>query len=237
MTFEDAFKSLRNFGTEQNRIIYRRHGANDPLFGVSHSNLQHLKKKIKRNHLLALMLWDTKVLDAQCLAALIADPKQISYNQALEWIKQSSYYVLTDMLVQNLVYKTKSAQRIMHELILSKEEYIGRAGWKLLEQFASDNNTLSDAYFIPYLQCIQSEINSYPNRIKEAMNQALIAIGCRNDNLEKICLTISKEIGKVYIDHGKTSCKTPNAAEYIVNCREKKLQKIVLYSNTNNSLK
>jgi hypothetical protein len=47
------------------------------------------------------------------------------------------------------------------------------------------------------------------------MNNALIAIGCRNPTLTKRALAASKRIGKVEVDHGETGCKTPDAAEYI----------------------
>lgn len=50
---------------------------------------------------------------------------------------------------------------------------------------------------------------------KEAMNSALIAIGIRNEDLERQTIGIAREIGKVEVDHGATSCKTPDAESYI----------------------
>ena len=47
------------------------------------------------------------------------------------------------------------------------------------------------------------------------MNNALIAIGGRNAKLKKLALAAAKKIGKVEVDHGDTSCKTPDAAAYI----------------------
>ena len=44
---------------------------------------------------------------------------------------------------------------------------------------------------------------------KEAMNSALIAIGIRNEDLERQAIEITSEIGKIEVDHGATSCKTP----------------------------
>ena len=56
------------------------------------------------------------------------------------------------------------------------------------------------------------------------MNSALIAIGIRNEDLERKAIEIAREIGKVHVDHGATSCKTPDAESYIKK-REKELQK------------
>ena len=58
---------------------------------------------------------------------------------------------------------------------------------------------------------------------KEAMNSALIAIGIRNEDLERKAIEIARN-GKVHVDHGATSCKTPDAESYIKK-REKELQK------------
>ena len=47
------------------------------------------------------------------------------------------------------------------------------------------------------------------------MNSALISIGVRNSKLERKALAAAKRIGKVEVDHGETSCKTPDATAYI----------------------
>ena len=41
------------------------------------------------------------------------------------------------------------------------------------------------------------------------MLHALLAIGCRSAALRKSVTAASKRIGRVEIDHGDTSCKTP----------------------------
>ena len=47
------------------------------------------------------------------------------------------------------------------------------------------------------------------------MNQALISLGIRNPQLEKMARAAAKKIGKVEVDHGQTSCQTPDAAAYM----------------------
>lgn len=47
------------------------------------------------------------------------------------------------------------------------------------------------------------------------MNNALIAIGIYKPELREKAITAAQRIGKVDVDHGKTSCKIPDAAEYI----------------------
>ena len=54
------------------------------------------------------------------------------------------------------------------------------------------------------------------------MNQTLIAIGVRSPRLEKRARAVAKAIGKVEVDHGDTSCKTPDATAYIERTLAKK---------------
>jgi hypothetical protein len=54
------------------------------------------------------------------------------------------------------------------------------------------------------------------------MNGALIAIGLRNPRLEKKAVAAAKRIGKVEVDHGETSCETPDAAAYIAKAKARR---------------
>lgn len=76
---------------------------------------------------------------------------------------------------------------------------------------------VTDDYYIACLAEIESDIHGSPNRVRHAMNQALICIGVRNNALRKKALAVAKRIGKVEVDHGETGCKTPDAASYIDN--------------------
>ena len=48
MNINDVMAELENLGTAQNRKVYQRHGASEPLFGVSFANLDAMAKKIKK---------------------------------------------------------------------------------------------------------------------------------------------------------------------------------------------
>jgi hypothetical protein len=80
---------------------------------------------------------------------------------------------------------------------------------------------LPDGFFEPYLARIERDIKTAKNRVRQAMNNALIAIGMRNDALEGCALAVAQAIGKVSVDHGQTSCKTPDASAYIRKGRER----------------
>ncbi|NKW84306.1 DNA alkylation repair protein [Bacillus cereus] len=220
MLLEEVMQQLEEYGTEQNRKTYKNHGAKEPLFGVSFANLKLLKKKIKKDHDLAISLWETKNMDAMTLATMILDLKKVTTELLNKWVKEVDYYCLMDVLMTAICTSPIAIER-MEEWTKSGDEWIGRAGWSLLANIAIKNKTLQDDFFFPYLEEIKANIHNEKNRKKEAMNSALIAIGIRNEDLERKAIGMAREIGKVQVDHGATSCKTPDAEPYIKKARER----------------
>lgn len=224
MLLEEVMQQLEEYGTEQNRKTYKNHGAKEPLFGVSFANLKLLKKKIKKDHDLAISLWETKNMDAMTLATMILDPKKVTTELLNKWVQEVDYYCLMDVLMTAICTSPIAIER-MEEWTKSDDEWIGRAGWSLLANIAIKNKTLQDDSFSPYLEEIKENIHNEKNRKREAMNSALIAIGIRNEDLEQTAIEIAREIGKVQVDHGATSCKTPDAESYIKKARERARKK------------
>ncbi|MFN8376617.1 MAG: DNA alkylation repair protein [Anaerolineae bacterium] len=214
MNLAEIMLELESLGSEQTRKTYRRHGAQDNLFGVSYASFKLLVKKIKQDHGLAQQLWATGNYDAQILAAMIADPRQVDDALADLWIMDVSNYGLSDEFA-NLMAKAPIARAKAEQWIQSDEEYVARAGWHILSRLSLDNAALDDTYFVPHLATIEQHIHERKNRTREAMNNAVIAFGARA-GLQERALLAAKTIGKVHIDHGDTSCKTPDAAQYIL---------------------
>ncbi|OJE35826.1 DNA alkylation repair protein [Bacillus tropicus] len=226
MLLEEVMQQLEEYGTEQNRKTYKNHGAKEPLFGVSFANLKLLKKKIKKDHDLAILLWETKNMDAMTLATMILDPKKVTTKLLNKWVQEVDYYCLMDVLMTAICTSPIAIER-MGDWTKSDDEWIGRAGWSLLANIAIKNKTLQDDFFSPYLDEIKENIHNEKNRKREAMNSALIAIGIRNEDLERKAIEIAREIGKVQVDHGATSCRTPDAEPYIKKARERAEKKKV----------
>src|SRR5688572_33316488 len=87
MTLPQAMAELKKNGSEQTRKTYLRHGAPEPVFGVSFATLKSMYKRIKVDHELALALWDTGNFDAMNLALKIVDPARISSTDLDKWAK------------------------------------------------------------------------------------------------------------------------------------------------------
>lgn len=224
MSSKQVLEELKELGTAQNRKVYRRHGIGEDMYGVSYANLGKLAKRIKTDHELATALWGSGVHDARVLATMIADPEQMTAAQVDGWVKDLENYVLSDAYA-GLVSKTPFAPKRMEKWGKSKSEWVGRTGWLLLARLATSDDGVTDAGCERHLDIIEAEIHSRKNRVRDAMNSALIAIALRNPTLEKKALAAAKRIGKVKVDHGETSCKTPDAAEYIQKTKKWKARK------------
>jgi len=217
MDFNEVMKALENAGTAQNRKIYSRHGAKAPMFGVSFAVMRDLARQNKNDHELAQKLWQTGNYDACLLACQTADPTKVDNVLAETWIHIIYNYVLSGEFSQ-LMAKSPLAQKKAEKWIESREEYTSRTGWLILSWLV-EHSSLPDDYFESYLVIIEKNIHKSPNRTRDAMNTALINIGLRPRLTEK-CLSVSKDIGKVEVDHGQTGCKTPDAGEYIIRTLE-----------------
>lgn len=215
MTTETVLAELESLGTEQTRKIYRRHGAGENLYGVSYASFGALKKRIKVDHDLALGLWASGNYDARILATMIADPERVDARLMETWAKDLENYALSDALA-GLFGKTKHAKAKAEKWLGAKSEWVARTGWLLVAQLAQNDKELPDDYFERHLEAIERDIHSSRNRVRDAMNSAVIAIGARNAALEAKAIAAAKRIGKVEVDHGETGCKTPDAVEYIL---------------------
>lgn len=214
MELKRVLAALKAAGTAQNRKIYRRHGVNDPLYGVSYATQGKLAKQNQHDTELAIGLWETGNHDTRILAAMIADPREIRSSRLDEWVRDLNNYVLTDAF-SDLVGQSPFAKAKTRKWTRSSKEFVGAAGWNVLARLARRDPELTDKEFEDYLVTIETEIHGRKNRARHSMNSALIAIGIRSPKLERKALAAAKRIGKVEVDHGETSCKTPDSAAYI----------------------
>ena len=220
MTPDQVMRELEAQGTPQNRKIFARHGVTGPQFGVSYGNLDKLQKRIRTNHELAQALWNTGNHDARILALKIADPVKATAKLVDWWARACDNAVLGDA-VSGYIAKTRFATDKCKQWSGVKGEFLSAIGWTLLSYAAMAENDKADDYFLSKLGVIERDIHRAPNRTRHAMNMALIAIGIRNAALEKAALETAGRIGKVDVDHGETSCTTPDAATYIAKARDR----------------
>ncbi len=223
MNRTQAMKRLKAYGTAQNRKVYARHGVPKDMFGVSHANLGKLAREIKTDQGLALELFDTSNHDARVLATMIADPAEMKAKTLDAWARACDHGL--SWAVAEVAGKSPSARARAEKWTKAKNEFQASAGWKLVAVLAGGDE-VSDAWCTDHLETIEADIHSSKNHVRYSMNTALIALGCRA-KLTKAALAAAKRIGVVEVDHGETSCTTPDAASHIAKrvAKKKKARK------------
>ena len=216
MTFDETMRALEAAGSEQTRKTYRRHGAPEPMFGVSFAVLGTLQKRIRSDHALARTLWDSRNTDARNLATMVANAAAVSSDELEGWINDPQVGFFCGLLARNVVARSPHARAKALAWITSTRPATAQAGWLVVSCIASAPETLSDRELLALITTIERTIHRQANDVRGAMNGALIAIGLRNAPCQRAALAAAKRIGRVEVDHGDTACKTPDAAAYIL---------------------
>ena len=212
--FGAVMAQLETAGTAQNRKVYARHGAAEPLFGVSYAELNRIAKPIKTDHALAGHLWTSGNHDARVLALRVADPSAVDERLANRWLEDVDNYILAEGL-GGLCAQSPVARSLSDAWRDSTDEWTASTGWFIVTCTAEDPEVWSGGELRGLLRQIEAEIAERPNRVRHEMNGALIVIALCDGNLRRSVLAAAGRIGAVKVDHGQTGCKTPEVAPYV----------------------
>ena len=158
---------------------------NSKALGVSLPNLRKLAKGIKKDHQLALELWATGIHECRVLASLVDDPKLVTPEQMDNWAADFHSWDVCDQVCGNLFDRTPYAIEKALEYSSSEKEYVKRAGFVLMAEFAVHDKKANDGAFMQFFPIIEREAWDDRNFVKKAVNWALRQIGKRNGTLGK----------------------------------------------------
>jgi len=99
MTKEEVLAELEEFGSEQTKKTFRRHGAKEPFFGVKVGDMKKIVKKIKKDYELSLALYNTGNVDAMYFAGLIADENKMTKENLRDWAKKAPWSMISQYTV------------------------------------------------------------------------------------------------------------------------------------------
>lgn len=214
LTCAETMQELEKLGSEATRKIYARHSAGEPAFGVQFGLLKGLLKRIGVDHALAQALWETGNFDARNVAIKIADPTATTATGLDRWAAVDRGRMCGGYVAM-LAAEGPHGPALVKKWLAAKDLPRRCSGWLLVGQLATHDEALTDDWFAAHLATIEKSIHAAPNAEREPMNMAVIQIGGRNAALRKAATAAAKRIGTLEVDHGDTSCETPDAAEYI----------------------
>lgn len=217
MTAKEILKELEKLGSENIRNIYLNHGATPNIFGVKVEDLKKIQKKVKKNYELSLELFDTGNYDAMYLAGLIADEKKMTKKDLQKWAENASWHAVSEYTVAWTAADSGHGWELGNKWIDSKKETIATAGWSTLSSVVTitPDEELDIKALEKLIDRVKKEIHKAPNRVRYTMNGFVLAVGCHVTALTAKAKQAGKEIGKVHVEMGGTSCKVPDIVTYI----------------------
>lgn len=151
--------------------------------GISLPFLRKLAKNHKKQHELALQLWDSGIHEARILASMVDDPSKVTEQQIYNWSKDFKSWDLCDQVCMNLFAKSPLALQTIHTYSNAESEFEKRVSFVLMACFALKKINASDEVLISFFPILEREACDPRNYVKKAINWALRQIGKKNENL------------------------------------------------------
>jgi 3-methyladenine DNA glycosylase AlkD len=195
MSIEEIITALHQAGNPATVTGMQRFGVDTThALGIPIPALRALAKKIKKNHPLALELWETNIHEARILASMIDDPLLVTPEQMDAWATEFNSWDICDQVCGNLFDRTPFVIEKITEFSSSKHEFVKRAAFTLMAEYAVHDKTASDEVFMAFFPIIEREAWDGRNFVKKAVNWALRQTGKRNTTLCNQAILCAKRI-------------------------------------------
>ena len=195
MEYKQVIDELKALANPDNVAGMARFGiSTSNTLGISMKTLEPIAKRIKRDHTLALQLWDSGIHEARILACMIDDPKQVTAAQMETWVADFDSWDVCDQACNKVFDKTLYAYTKAFEWTGREAEFVKRAGFVLIATLAVHDKKASDQPFIDFLPIIEREAGDNRNFVKKAVNWALRQIGKRNLALNVLAIQTGEAI-------------------------------------------
>ncbi|GJQ61271.1 MAG: hypothetical protein SCALA702_03240 [Melioribacteraceae bacterium] len=188
----EELKALEN---SKNREGMARFGINtEKAFGVSVKHIREIAKPFRKNHSLALELWDTGYHECRIMASIVAEPKKLEGTTLDQWVADFNSWDVCDQTCVNLIVKSRFAVSKIAEWAENEEEFIRRTAFSMIAVNSVHNKKLENEDFHAFLQLIKKYSFDERNFVKKAVNWALRQIGKRNLELNALAINLSEEL-------------------------------------------
>lgn len=224
MTAKEILDELRPLGSESyKRVMMKNHGVREPFFGVKISEIQKIRKRIKRDYQLALDLYATGNYDAMYLAGLIADDARMTPDNLQRWVDGAYGGALPGSTVPAVAAGSPYGWDMGRQWIDSNDPRIAMAGWSTLAGLAvtKPDADLDLAAWEALLDRVAATIHHSADLTRYGMNGFVIAVGCGIAALTGEALRTGDAIGPVTADLGNNRCEVPFAPDSIRKAGEK----------------
>jgi 3-methyladenine DNA glycosylase AlkD len=197
VTRNEVLGWLEKRGSRRNIAGMARYGITARrAFGVSMATMLSLRKRLGRDHTLALSLWDTGWYEARLVAALVDDPALVTRRQMNAWAAGFENWADCDTVCFHLFDKTPFAWDKAEQWAASGHELVKRAAFALMASLALHDKAAPDRKFLRFLPLIETGAQDQRNFVKKGVSWALRGIGHRNRALHAAALELAGRLAR-----------------------------------------
>jgi 3-methyladenine DNA glycosylase AlkD len=219
MTLKETMQQLEALGNEKVRARNRKLGSGDNQFGVQMGDLRKVAAKIKRDHALALALWETGNLDARLLAVLVLEPQRLSGAELEGMIGAATFGWLADWLNSYVVKEHPEKETLRQKWMAlnaakgARDSWAARAGWNLTAERIGKSPAGLDLPAL--LDRIEAEMPGAAPETQWTMNFCLAGIGIHFPEQRARALAIGECLGVFRDFPVSKGCTSPFAPIWI----------------------
>lgn len=228
MELNEVMEYLKSKGNSATKKIYMSHGAKEPLFGVKTGDLKEIIRKTKKDHELALKLYDSGNSDAMYLAGQIADASKMDMETLDLWVSKAYWSMLSERCMPMVAAKSALGLEAARKWIRSDDEMTACAGYGTLSTMFS---FMEDEAFD--LDEIRGIVDDAAERIQDegvhlqnAMKNFLVLTGLYVAPLYDYVMEASENIGKIKPAIAENNCNIQTVTDYLVRYKDRVGKKI-----------
>lgn len=196
-TVRELLKTLERKGSKKNVEGMARYGiVAKKVYGVSVAEIRAIAKNHRRDHELALALWDTGWYEARMLSAFVDDPKLVTPAQMDRQARDFDNWAICDTLCFHLYDKTPYAWSKIAKWAKSKNEFVKRAAFATLASVALHDKKAPDEPFMKALPLIERAASDDRNFVKKGVSWALRGYKRRSPELRRAATDLAKRLSE-----------------------------------------
>lgn len=191
--FQEILAGIRRLKNGETAAQMKAMGAKYRLnWGASVVSLRQLAKNYKRDHLLALKLWNKQWRESMILATLLEEPDSLTEEQMDYWTKSFETAEMAEQAVSNLFVSSKFAFAKAFEYCCGKKHWVRYTGVLMAGRLAMTDKRAINEMFEGFFEVIYPLMKDAS--LAPAIDRSMVIIGSRNDELRDKCIAFMKQV-------------------------------------------
>lgn len=194
-TVDAILTKLKTMGSAETKAIKERFAISaEPSHGIFLKDLDALAKKIGKDDVLALALFETGIYEAQLLCSRLFSPRHITPALMEKWVAAFVNWEICDTFCMGFMGKSPHALYKAFEWVAYLGEYQKRAGFVLMVAYAFTDKDAPNDEIRRFFPVMHEHANDDRTYVMKGINWALRQVGKRNPDLHREAIATAHEI-------------------------------------------